>query len=113
MSIKLTTKATSELKSLMQREIEGKRLTASAGLRLMVQGGGCSGFTYRMGFDETQKADDKVFEVDGIKVVVDQKSYLYLSGTEIDFQDGLMGRGFSFHNPNASGTCGCGSSFSA
>ena len=66
-----------------------------------------------MGFDENQKPDDKVIDIGGIKVLVDQKSYLYLSGTEVDFQDGLMGRGFVFHNPNATGTCGCGSSFSA
>ncbi len=112
MAIKISDKATSELKTLMTKEVENKRLTAQAGLRLMVQGGGCSGFTYRMGFDENQKPDDKVLDIEGIKILVDQKSYLYLSGTEVDFQDGLMGRGFVFHNPNASGTCGCGSSFS-
>ena len=113
MAIKLSEKATSELKTLMQKEIEQKRLTEKAGLRLMVQGGGCSGFTYRMGFDENQTPDDKVLDVNGVKVLVDSKSYLYLNGTEVDFQDGLMGRGFVFHNPNATGTCGCGSSFSA
>jgi iron-sulfur cluster assembly protein len=113
MSIKLTEKAASELKGLMSQEIQNKRLTTAAGLRLMVQGGGCSGFTYRMGFDENQKPDDKVVEVDGVKVLVDSKSYLYLDGTEIDFQDGLLGRGFVFNNPNATGTCGCGHSFTA
>lgn len=113
MPIKLTEKASTEIKNLMGREVQEKRLTAQAGLRLMVQGGGCSGFSYRMGFDENQRPDDKVMDVEGIKVLVDQKSYLYLNGTEIDFQDGLMGRGFVFHNPNATGTCGCGNSFSA
>jgi iron-sulfur cluster assembly protein len=113
MAIKLTTKASGELKTLMGKEVESKRLTAQAALRLMVQGGGCSGFTYRMGFDEAQKPGDRVFEVEGIKVLVDEKSYLYLNGTEIDFQDGLMGRGFVFNNPNATGTCGCGQSFNA
>jgi len=113
MAIKLSEKATSELKTLMQKEIEQKHLTEKAALRLMVQGGGCSGFTYRMGFDENQTADDKVLDLNGVKVLVDSKSYLYLNGTEVDFQDGLMGRGFVFHNPNATGTCGCGSSFSA
>ncbi len=113
MGIKLSEKASVEIKNLMGKEIAEKRLTPQAGLRLMVQGGGCSGFTYRMGFDDSQKPDDKVIEIEGVKVLVDQKSYLYLNGTEIDFQDGLSGRGFVFHNPNATGTCGCGSSFSA
>ena len=113
MSIVLTPKATSELKSILTKEVEGKRLTEKAGLRLMVQGGGCSGFSYRMGFDENQKAEDKVIDIEGIKVLVDSKSWLYLKGVEIDFQDGLMGRGFVFNNPNATGTCGCGHSFSA
>ena len=113
MAVKLSDKAAEELKVIMKKEVDAKRLTEKAGLRLMVQGGGCSGFTYRMGFDETQKGDDKVIELNGIRVLVDQKSYLYLNGTEVDFQDGLMGRGFVFNNPNATGTCGCGSSFSA
>jgi iron-sulfur cluster assembly protein len=65
-----------------------------------------------MGFDENVSAEDRLEELNGVKVAVDQKSYLYLDGTEVDFQDGLMGRGFVFQNPNASGSCGCGSSFS-
>ena len=113
MSITLTAKAAGELKTLMAKEVEAKRLSPEAGLRLMVQGGGCSGFTYRMGFDDTKKDDDKELELEGIRVLVDSKSLLYLNGTQVDFQDGLMGRGFVFNNPNASGTCGCGSSFSA
>lgn len=112
MSVKLTEKAVSELKTLMTQEIEAERLPGDAALRLMVVGGGCSGFTYKMGFDTTVNKDDKISEIEGIKVVVDSKSNLYLDGTEVDFHDGLMGRGFVFSNPNSSGTCGCGSSFS-
>ena len=112
MPMQLTEKAVSELKSLMQKEIEAERLPADANLRLMVVGGGCSGFSYKMGFDTSVNEEDKVEEIDGIKVVVDGKSLLYLDNTEVDFQDGLMGRGFVFNNPNSSGSCGCGSSFS-
>jgi len=111
-AIKLTEKAISELKSIMAKEVESHNLTPKAVLRLMVVGGGCSGFSYKMGFDEDVKPEDRVEEVNGVRVAVDEKSYLYLSGTEVDFQDGLMGRGFVFQNPNASGSCGCGSSFS-
>ena len=78
----------------------------------MVVGGGCSGFSYKMGFDDSVKDDDHSVDIKGVKVVVDQKSRLYLDGVEIDFHDGLMGKGFVFNNPNASGTCGCGESFS-
>jgi len=87
-------------------------MSPAAGLRLMVAGGGCSGFTYKMGFDENVTEQDKVYDVEGVKVIVDEKSALYLQGVEVDFHDGLMGRGFVFNNPQASGTCGCGSSFS-
>jgi iron-sulfur cluster assembly protein len=111
-AIKLTAKAAGELKTLLQKEIEASNLKPGAALRLMVVGGGCSGFSYRMGFDEDIKEHDRVEDIDGVKVVVDQKSYLYLEGTEVDYHDSLMGRGFVFNNPNASGTCGCGSSFS-
>jgi iron-sulfur cluster insertion protein len=83
---------------------------AEAGLRVRVVGGGCSGFQYQLAFDEP-KPGDEVFEVDGVKVVVDPKSYLYLQGTEIDYVDGLTGAGFTLNNPNARGSCGCGSSF--
>jgi iron-sulfur cluster assembly protein len=96
----------------MQQEVEKSSMSPDAALRLMVVGGGCSGFSYRMGFDENIGAQDRVFDVAGVKVVVDQKSVLYLKGVEVDYHDGLMGRGFVFNNPQASGTCGCGSSFS-
>ena len=113
MAIKLSDKAASELKTLITKEIESNSMSPQAVLRLMVVGGGCSGFSYRMGFDETVTPEDRVDEIQGVRVAVDQKSYLYLNGVEVDFHDGLMGRGFIFNNPNASGTCGCGSSFSA
>jgi iron-sulfur cluster assembly protein len=111
-AVKLTDTAAVELKKLMKSEVEKNNMSPAASLRLMVVGGGCSGFSYKMGFDENITEKDKVLEVDGVKVVVDEKSDMYLTGIEIDYHDGLMGRGFVFNNPNASGTCGCGSSFS-
>lgn len=81
-------------------------------LRASVTGGGCSGLSYNLDFDDEVKPMDQEFEDKGIKVVVDMKSFLYLSGTELDFSDGLNGKGFFFNNPNASRTCGCGDSFS-
>jgi iron-sulfur cluster assembly protein len=80
-------------------------------LRIGVQEGGCSGFSYGMGFDDEQKDDDKVYEIHGIKVVVDGESSKYLQGVEIDWKDAGMGGGFTIQNPNAVATCGCGSSF--
>ena len=81
-------------------------------LRASVAGGGCSGLSYNLDFDDEVKPMDQEFEDKGIKVVVDMKSFLYLAGTELDFSDGLNGKGFQFINPNASRTCGCGESFS-
>ncbi len=112
MAVTLTDKAAEQLKAIMSSEVESENLKAGAALRLMVVGGGCSGFSYKMGFDESIKEDDHAEEINGVKVVVDDKSVLYLEGVEIDFHDGLMGKGFVFNNPNASGTCGCGESFS-
>jgi len=80
-------------------------------LRVSVVGGGCSGLSYKMDFDNEMKKDDQVFEDKGLKIVCDLKSFLYLVGTELDFSDGLNGKGFHFVNPNASRTCGCGESF--
>ncbi len=80
-------------------------------IRVGVDGGGCSGLTYKLEFDHTIKPDDKVFEDKGIKIVCDKKSFLYLVGTQLDFSDGLNGKGFEFNNPNATRTCGCGESF--
>jgi iron-sulfur cluster assembly protein len=80
-------------------------------LRVGVVGGGCSGLSYKMDFDNETQPMDQVFEHNGIKVVTDLKSFLYLVNTELDFSDGLNGKGFFFNNPNASRSCGCGESF--
>jgi iron-sulfur cluster assembly protein len=84
---------------------------ADSFIRVGVEGGGCSGLSYKMEFDNQIKEGDKVFEDKGVKIVCDRKSFLYLVGTELDFSDGLNGKGFQFHNPNATRTCGCGESF--
>lgn len=81
-------------------------------IRVGVDGGGCSGLMYQLTFDNEEKEGDKSFEDNGIKVVVDKKSFLYLIGTTLDFSGGLNGKGFVFNNPNANRTCGCGESFS-
>ena len=81
-------------------------------IRVGVEGGGCSGLMYQLTFDNVEKEDDKSFENNGMKVVLDKKSYLYLLGTTLDFSGGLNGKGFVFQNPNAGRTCGCGESFS-
>ena len=88
---------------------EGK---PEAFIRVGVEGGGCSGLMYQLTFDTEEKEGDKVFEDNGIKIVVDKKSFLYLIGTELDYSGGLNGKGFVFKNPNADRTCGCGESFS-
>ena len=81
-------------------------------IRVGVEGGGCSGLSYMLEFDNQMKEGDQVFEDKGIKIVVDRKSFLYLVGTELEYSGGLNGKGFVFKNPNASRTCGCGESFS-
>ena len=81
-------------------------------IRVGVQGGGCSGLMYQLELDNEDKDGDKAFEDNGIKIVVDKKSYLYLVGTTLDYSGGLNGKGFVFKNPNADRTCGCGESFS-
>lgn len=81
-------------------------------VRVGVKGGGCSGLMYDLDFDSQLKEEDKLIEDNDIKIVVDKKSMLYLVGTELDYSGGLNGKGFSFINPNASRTCGCGESFS-
>lgn len=80
-------------------------------IRVGVVGGGCSGLSYKLDFDNEQKPTDQVFENNGLKIVTDLKSFLYLVNTTLDFSDGLNGKGFHFINPNASRTCGCGESF--
>jgi iron-sulfur cluster assembly protein len=81
-------------------------------IRVGVEGGGCSGLSYKLEFDNVLKEGDQLFEDKGIKIVVDRKSFLYLVGTELQYTGGLNGKGFVFNNPNASRTCGCGESFS-
>jgi len=105
--INITDKAVKEVKKIM----EENKIPADYGLRVGVKGGGCSGFTYTLGFDAEERTGDTILEKDGVKIFVDMKSSLYLSGTEIDYTDGLTGKGFVFNNPNAVKTCGCGSSF--
>ena len=83
------------------------------GLRMQVVGGGCSGLSYRLAFDKEATDQDAVIEDNGVKVFVDMKSALYLTGTQLDYVDGLMGAGFKINNPNAKSSCGCGESFSA
>jgi iron-sulfur cluster assembly protein len=108
--IQITDKAVSEIKKIQATD----PTATGANLRVMVVGGGCSGMSYKLGFDnQPPAASDKVFEKDGVKVIVDAKSFIFLTGTELDFTDGLNGTGFTFNNPNAKRTCGCGSSFSA
>lgn len=105
--ITVTETAKSKALSLIQAENKG----ADAFIRVGVDGGGCSGLTYLLEFDTVIKPEDQVFEDKGIKIVCDKKSFLYLIGTELDYTDGLNGKGFHFKNPNASRTCGCGESF--
>ena len=95
-----------------QARIKIEELKAKEGIRVGVQGGGCSGLMYDLEFDGVQRESDHVFEDKGVRIFVDKKSLLYLIGTELDFSDGLNGKGFQFKNPNASRTCGCGESFS-
>ena len=81
-------------------------------LRVGVESGGCSGLSYKLDFDNAKKDDDELIEDNGIKLLVNKKSYLYLVGTTLEFSEGLNGKGFVFNNPNANRTCGCGESFS-
>lgn len=104
----LTEGALSQLKKIHQEQ----NLTADHGLRIGVKGGGCSGFSYVLGFD-VQKEKDDVYEMDGFKVFMEKAHAIYLLGMEVDWVDGLNNRGFTFSNPNAKETCGCGTSFSA
>lgn len=105
--ITVTPKAVAEVKRLLQTE----NRDAGMGLRVGVKGGGCSGLSYVLNFEQQPRQDDKILEFEGIKVFMDPKSAIYLRGTELDFSDGLNGTGFKFVNPNAQRTCGCGSSF--
>lgn len=107
MALELTPKAVSKVK-----EILAQQAPQPLGLRVSVVGGGCSGFSYQMNFENQSNGIDKTFEFDGLKVFVDQASLMYLNGTKIDYVESLEGAGFKFENPNVKSTCGCGSSFS-
>jgi iron-sulfur cluster assembly protein len=107
--VELSEKAQKQVTSLLTKESKD---TETYGLRLAIKGGGCSGLSYDLSFGET-KDKDIVQEQDGFKVFIDPKSAIYLKGMTVDFDDGLMGKGFVFKNPNATNTCGCGESFSA
>lgn len=89
-----------------------KDTTSNQFVRVGVESGGCSGLSYKLDFDNAKKDDDELIEDNGIKLLVNKKSYLYLVGTTLEFSDGLNGKGFVFNNPNANRTCGCGESFS-
>ena len=105
--ITVSEKAKAKVDALAQEE----GYDSSYFIRIGVVGGGCSGLSYKMDFDNALKKDDQVFEDKGLKLVCDLKSFLYLCGTELDFTDGLNGKGFHFVNPNATRTCACGESF--
>ena len=105
--ITLTPVAVAKVKSILAERKE------ESGLRIAVVGGGCSGFQYQMTLDKEPKADDKIIDMDGLRVFVDTRSLLYLNGTTVDYVDGLNGSGFKFDNPNARASCGCGESFEA
>ncbi len=106
--ITISEKAQHRIKEL--RQTDG--LSDQHHIRVSVKGGGCSGLMYDLAFDASSEPQDQVFEHNGIRILVDKKSLLYLLGTTLDFSDGLNGKGFQFVNPNASRTCGCGESFS-
>jgi iron-sulfur cluster assembly protein len=109
MALALSETAVKQVKQLKQAQ----NLPDTVFLRMGVKGGGCSGMSYMLEFDSEKGPHDKEFEIDGIRVVCDRKSYLYLTGTTLDYvQQGLTG-GFTFVNPNAKSSCGCGTSFSA
>ncbi len=105
--ITVSERAATQVNSLMSSENLGEDYF----IRVSVVGGGCSGLSYKMDFDNESQEGDQIFESNGKKIVCDMKSFLYLCGTELDFTDGLNGKGFQFNNPNASRTCGCGESF--
>ena len=108
--LNVTDAAATEIKKFMEGE-EG--LPESAGLRVRVVPGGCSGFQYSLNIEEDSRAGDHIFDAKGIRLFVDMFSAQYLNGVEIDYVSNMMGSGFAFNNPNATGSCGCGSSFTA
>jgi len=109
-AVTITESAAREIRNIIaQQELDAEKVC----LRVGVKGGGCSGFSYVLDLTENMKDTDEAFEQHGIRVICDPRSLTYLSGTMVDFKDEIMGRGFVFQNPNATSSCGCGSSFSA
>lgn len=106
--IKITPSALNQLRKIKTEQ----KIDDTHGLRVGVKGGGCSGFSYVLGFD-VEKEKDEIFELDGMKILMEKSHGIYLIGMEIDWHEGLNNRGFTFTNPNAQETCGCGTSFSA
>lgn len=104
----VSTKAVEEIKKLLAEEN-----TPESVLRVRVVPGGCSGFSYEMGFDDEIEKSDEIIEAQGVRVAIDELSYPYIEGGVLDYNNGLNGTGFSISNPNATGTCGCGTSFTA
>ncbi len=106
-NITITSKALAQVREIKQQN----NIPDTHGLRIGVKGGGCSGMSYTLGFDSESREHDMILDAEGVKVFIDAKSMFYLMGVTLDYSDGLMGRGFTFNNPNATKTCGCGSSF--
>ena len=107
LTVKISEKAAEKIKYFAAKDGIGE----GVGVRVAVKGGGCSGLTYDLQITDKELDSDKIVEQHGVKVMVDKKSYIYLVGTELDFSDGLNGKGFVFANPNATKACGCGTSF--
>ena len=108
LGVEITEKAAGKIKYFAEKD----GMTGNVGLRVAVKGGGCSGMTYDLDITDQELDSDKVVEQFGVKVMVDKRSYIFLVGTVLDFSDGLNGKGFTFTNPNATKSCGCGTSFS-
>ncbi|MHC4563518.1 MAG: HesB/IscA family protein [Planctomycetota bacterium] len=109
MALTITERAAARIRKVFAEH----HMPETAALRLGVKGGGCSGFSYTLDIAEAPAEDDELFEDSGVRLVTDPKSYLYLNGTEVDYNDDLLNGGFIFNNPNAKKSCGCGASFSA
>ena len=108
LTVTISEKAAGKVRSFAEKQDLGEQF----GLKVAVKGGGCSGLTYVLSIDPAPSDDDKIIEDQGIRLFVPKKSFVFLAGTELDYSDGLNGKGFIFSNPNAKSTCGCGTSFS-